>query len=136
MYQFLSADRFVDSPTCHFSSETTRAYLLPVDDVTVLFRKMAYRGKNTSHMGVLEFADQSDFFTTDRWWVQYPVIYDIFSRLNRCNSFSRYRASLADCSDRRSQKIDDLPVLATCQSGTSTMFSSKFNGPIAHGSTQ
>ena len=31
--------------------------------------------------------------------------------------------------------VDDLPVLATCRSGTSAMFSSKFNGPIARGST-
>ena len=74
--------------------------------------------------------------------MQYPVIqYDIFSRLNRCNSFSCYRASLADSSDRRkkeerSQKIDNLPVLATCRSGTSAMLSSTFNGPIAHGSTR
>ena len=36
----------------------------------------------------------------------------------------------------RSQKIDDLPVLATCQSGTLVMLSSEVNGPVAHGSTQ
>ena len=35
-----------------------------------------------------------------------------------------------------SQKIDDLPVLATCRSGTSAMFSSKFNCPIDRGSTR
>ena len=74
-----------------------------------------------------------------------------FSRLNR-NSFSRYRACLADSyTDRRkkekrkkkerrkkeeSQKIDDFPVLATRRSGTSVMPSSKVNGPIAHGSTR
>ena len=56
-----------------------------------------------------------------------------FLRLNRCNSFSRYRASLADSyTDRRkkeeeSQKIDDLPILATHRSGTTAMFSSKVN---------
>ena len=70
-----------------------------------------------------------------------------FSRLNRCNSFSHYRACLADSyTDRRkkkerrkkeeSQKIDDLPVLATRRSGTSAMPSSKVNGPVAHGSTR
>ena len=32
-----------------------------------------------------------------------------------------------------SQKIDDLPVLATCRSGT---LSSEVNGPVAHGSTR
>ena len=66
------------------------------------------------------------------------MIYDNFSRLNRCNSFSRYRASLADSySDgrRRSQKIDDLAVLATHRSGTSTILSSKADGSVAHGST-
>ena len=59
-----------------------------------------------------------------------------FSCLNH-NSFSRYHASLADSyTDRRkkkkeeSQKIDDLPVLATRQSGTSAMLSSKVNGPL------
>ena len=35
----------------------------------------------------------------------------------------------------KSQKIDDLPVLATCRSGTSVMLSSEVNGPVAHGST-
>ena len=38
--------------------------------------------------------------------------------------------------EERSQKIDDLPVLATCWSGTSAMFSSKFNCPIDRGSTR
>ena len=38
--------------------------------------------------------------------MQYPVIYDIFSRLNRCNSFSCYRARLADISDRRKKSED------------------------------
>ena len=85
------------------------------------------------------------------------MIYVIVSRLNRCNNLSRYRASLPysegrdHCNNfslyhaslpysegrgRRSQKIDDLPILTTCQSGTSTMLSSEVNGPIAHGSTR
>ena len=33
----------------------------------------------------------------------------------------------------RSQKIDDLPVLVTCQSGTLVILSSKVNGPVARG---
>ena len=37
---------------------------------------------------------------------------------------------------KESQKIEDLPVLATCRSGTSAMLSSKLNGPIAPGTTQ
>ena len=35
---------------------------------------------------------------------------------------------------RRSQKIDDLPILATCQSGTLPMLSSEVNGEVTHGS--
>ena len=35
-----------------------------------------------------------------------------------------------------SQKIDDLPILATRRSGTSAMLSSKVNDPVAHGSTR
>ena len=38
--------------------------------------------------------------------------------------------------EEESQKIDDLPVLATCWSGTSAMLSSTSNGPIAYGSTR
>ena len=94
-------------------------------------------------MGVLEFADQSEFFANDRWSVQHPVIYDIFFlRFFRFNSFSRYRASLADSyTDRRKKEerkseIDDLSVLATCRSATSAMLSSTSNGPIAHESTR
>ena len=36
----------------------------------------------------------------------------------------------------RSQKIDDLPVLATHRSGTSAMLSSEVNGPVAHRNTR
>ena len=35
-----------------------------------------------------------------------------------------------------SQKLDDLPILVICQSGTLPMLSSKVNGPVAHGSTR
>ena len=60
-----------------------------------------------------------------------------FSHSNDCNSFSRYHASLADAEERKkeSQKIDDLPILATYQTGTLATFSSEVNGPIARGST-
>ena len=76
--------------------------------------------------------------------MQYPVIFLMifFRDFFCCNSFSRFRASLADSYiDRRkkeeSEKIaDDLHVLATCRSGTSAMLSSTSNGPIAHGSTR
>ena len=56
--------------------------------------------------------------------------------LDCCNSFSCYCASLAYTEKKkRSQKIDDLPVLATCQSGTSAILSSKVNTLVVHGST-
>ena len=35
-----------------------------------------------------------------------------------------------------SQKIANLPILATWPSGTSAMLSGEFNGPVAHGSTR
>ena len=38
--------------------------------------------------------------------------------------------------EERSQKTDDLPILATCRSGTLAMLSSKVNGPVTHGSTR
>ena len=63
--------------------------------------------------------------------MKYLVIYVSFS-LNRCNSFRHYRASLKE----GSQKIDNLRVLVTCQSGTSAMLFSKVNNPFAHGSIQ
>ena len=67
--------------------------------------------------------------------MQYPVIYASVLHLNCCNSFSRYRVSLASerkKKEERSQKIDDLPVLATCQSGTLAMLSGEVNGPVVH----
>ena len=36
----------------------------------------------------------------------------------------------------KSQMIDDLPVLATCRSGTLAMLSGEVNVPVTHGSTQ
>ena len=70
--------------------------------------------------------------------MQYPVIYVVVSRLNRCNSFNSYRASLPYVREEKeeSQKIDDLLVLATCRSSSSAMLSSKVNGPVAHGSSR
>ena len=44
--------------------------------------------------------------------------------------------TLTEEEEERSQKIGDLPILATCRFGTSAMLSSKFSGPIAHGSTR
>ena len=38
--------------------------------------------------------------------------------------------------EEESQKIDDLLVLATCQSGTLVILSSEGNVPVAHGSTR
>ena len=61
--------------------------------------------------------------------MQYPVIYVAFLHLDRCNSFSRYCAIVAEKRKKeRTQKIDNLPVLATCRSGTLAMLSSKVNG--------
>ena len=48
-------------------------------------------------------------------------------------------AWLKDTEERRrkeSQKIEDLPVLETCRSGTLAILFSKDNGPVAHGSAQ
>ena len=61
------------------------------------------------------------------------MIYVALLHLNRCNSFSRCRAIVGEKRKKkeRSQNIDDLPVLATCRSGTLEMLSSKFNGPVA-----
>ena len=59
------------------------------------------------------------------------MIYASVSRLNCCNNLSCYRVNLAsERKKERSQKIDNLPVLATCQSGTVAMLSCKVNGPI------
>ena len=64
--------------------------------------------------------------------MRFPVIYSTFSCLNRFNSFNRYRASVAfKEKEKRSQKIDDFPTLATCWSGTLSMPSSEVNGPVA-----
>ena len=45
-------------------------------------------------------------------------------------------AWLKDGEEEESQKIDDLPVLATCWSGTLVILSSEGNVPVAHGSTR
>ena len=41
--------------------------------------------------------------------------------------------ALAWLRQERSRKIGDLPILATCQPGTLTMFSNEVNSPVAHG---
>ena len=51
---------------------------------------------------------------------------------NFYNSFSSYLAILVEGRQKkeRSQKIDNLPVLATCQSGTLAMLSSEVDDPL------
>ena len=72
--------------------------------------------------------------------MQYPVVYAIFSRSNCCIASAVFVLVWLTVTDRRkkeeSQKIDNLPILVTCRSGTSVMLSSKFKGPVAHGSPQ
>ena len=53
-------------------------------------------------------------------------------------SFCHYHVSWwkVERKKKKVKKIDDLPVLATCQFGTSVMFPSKVNGPVAHTSTR
>ena len=70
----------------------------------------------------------SSFLENDKWWVQYPVIYFLFV------FFYVWSIVIASAvivlfqwkeEQERSQKIDDLPILATCQSGILAMVSSK-----------
>ena len=63
------------------------------------------------------------------------VIHAVLLSLNHCNSFSRYRASLAD-TERRQSEDRWLAHLATCLSDTLATFSSKVKGPVAHESTR
>ena len=65
----------------------------------------------------------------------------IYAVLSRLNSFSRYHAIVVEKRKKerkkeRSQKIDNLPVLATCGFGTLAMLSSKVNSHVAHGNTR
>ena len=68
--------------------------------------------------------------------MQYREIYAVLSRLNHRSSCSSYFAVVLEDRQKECQKIDDLPVLATCRSGTLVMLSSKVNGLVAHGSTR
>ena len=67
--------------------------------------------------------------------MQYPVTYVASLSLDRCNSFSHCATVVEKRKKKESQKIDDLPVLMACQSGTLAMLSSKVNGPAVHGGT-
>ena len=67
------------------------------------------------------------------------MVYAICLRLNRFNSFNHYCSSPVYTQRKkkeRSQKIDDLPILVTCWSGTLEMLSSEVNSLAAHGSTR
>ena len=50
------------------------------------------------------------------------MIYAVVLHLNRCNSFSRYRAILVE---GREKNVKDLPVLATCRFGALAIFQAK-----------
>ena len=51
-------------------------------------------------------------------------------------SFGCYRAIVVEKREKETQKIDDLPISATCRSGTLAILSSKVNSSVAHGSTR
>ena len=61
----------------------------------------------------------------------------IYAGVNR-NSFSHYQLAWLTQREARKkkEKIHDLPVLATCWSGTLPMLSSEVNCPVAHGKTR
>ena len=59
------------------------------------------------------------------------MIYAIFSHLNASAIIM-----LAWLMEKESQKIANLPVLATYWSDTLVILSSKLNGPVAHESTR
>ena len=82
----------------------------------------------------LRIANYFEFFENDKLTLQCLVIYAglFFSRL----ASAAIVIAWLTLKEERSQKIDDLPLLATCHSHTSAMLSSEVNGPIAHGSTQ
>ena len=63
--------------------------------------------------------------------MQYPVIYAVLLQ-NFYDSFSSYPAILVEDRQKkvRNQMKDNLPVLATCQSGTLAMLSSEVDGPL------
>ena len=54
--------------------------------------------------------------------------------LLQCNSFGQYHASVDEETKSESQKIDNLPTLATCWSGILAILSSDVDGPV-HEST-
>ena len=64
------------------------------------------------------------------------MIYAVLSCLNCCNTFSRCRAIVVKGGKKESQKIDDLPVLATCWSDALAILSSEVNGLVGHESTR
>ena len=68
--------------------------------------------------------------------VQYPGEYPACSRLNHCDRFSHYRASLAE-ERRKNCTITPLPsTVSTCQSGTPAKVSSNANSLVADENTR
>ena len=57
-----------------------------------------------------------------------------FSRSNHCNSFNRIMLAWLTVLTEKSQKIDDLPILATLPVWSDFNDASTSKGPIAHGS--
>ena len=52
------------------------------------------------------------------------IVYVVFSRFNHSNSFSRIALAWL-MQKEESQKIDNMPILTTCWSGTSALLFSK-----------
>ena len=71
--------------------------------------------------------------------VQYPGEYLACSRLNHCDSFSHYCASLAE--ERNKEELYSRlrpapPSVATCRSGTPAKLSGTANSLVADGNTR
>ena len=98
----------------------------------ILSNKMAYSSKRKCGITWKSPTSLSSFLENDKWWVQYPKIYAVRSHLNRviASTLSWWKVR-----KRKSQKTDNLAVLATCQSGTLVILSSEVNSPVGHEST-
>ena len=103
---------------------------------------MAWNGKRPLESTRESLLNLFNFFEKVMLQVQYPGEYPAFSRLNRCDRFSHYRASLAEVeeaeaeAERRCTITPLPPSVSTCQCGTSAKLSSNANSLVTEENTR
>ena len=134
-YHLHSSHRFLSTRTCLHLTLCLRpclqhpSYIWPFSYSQSVLLLLAHHQEVCASIG-------SPVMSSTKWPTTYTRYFVLWMQLPPApqSPFS-FHLGCGYARKKKKKKIDDLPVLATCWSGTIAMLSSKVNGPVTHGRT-